>query len=128
MRPSAAVAAPSAYETARANIAGHGASRLAARRCGPIEVHCADVCDFELPDGNVVYYLFNPFQPPLLGQVFQRIRDSVQRAPRSILIAYCNPWAGTQLLDTFGFRKLRETQVIVPDWSWSLWAAPTARD
>jgi len=91
------------------------------RACTDVRVLCADACTFELPAGPTVFYLFNPFQRPVLERVLARIDASARTAPRPIHIAYCNPAAGTDLLEAHGFHMVRATRVIQPWWSWSLW-------
>ena len=91
------------------------------RRCADVQVLCADVCDFELPEEDTVFYLFNPFHRPVLRRVVENVRVSVARSPRRILVAYCHAADGTDLLEEAGFRKLSETRLIQPWYSWSLW-------
>jgi hypothetical protein len=110
---------PAYCEAARHNIS----TALTAPRCTDVEVLCGDVCDYALPAEKLVLYLFNPFEVPVLQRVLDRIARSLVHRPRDVLIAYCNPIAGRDLLEKAGFERLSETPVINPDWTWSLWRA-----
>jgi len=112
---------PACCEVARENVRRFAVRNGARLQCPRLEVICADVCDFEFPREDTVLYLFNPFRRPVLERVISALSASLRSAPRRVLLAYCNPWAGTEVLAHHGFRRLDETQVISPDWSWSLW-------
>ena len=135
MRPFAFVLgvelSPAYCAIARRNLARFPAE---ARRCEDVEILCADATAFPLPAGDTAYYLFNPFEAPVLEPLLERIRTTAEAATRTavatgtpaprVLVAFCNPRVGTELLDRMGFRCLRETVVISPDWNWSLWEWP----
>jgi len=112
---------PSLCRLARENLAQfreHHADRV---RCERVEVVCNDVAQLEVPAGNVVFYLFNPFEPPVLKQALDRIGEAARRSPRELLIAYCHSKHGTRAFEDRGWRQLGEHRVISPWWSWSLW-------
>ncbi len=61
------------------------------RGCSRFELVCADVGAFDLPEGPLVLYLYNPFGPPVLERVLARLRASLERSPRHVLLVYRNP-------------------------------------
>ena len=56
--------------------------------CRDVQVLQADAERFVTPDETTVIFLFNPFRGPMLDQVIEQIRRSVQRRPRSLTILY----------------------------------------
>lgn len=93
-------------------------------RCARIDVVCDDVCNMDVPDGNVVFYMFNPFEPPILTRVMERIDQAAARETRDVLIAYCHSQHGTSMLEERGCEMIGEHRMISPFWSWSLWRWP----
>jgi SAM-dependent methyltransferase len=61
------------------------------QQCSEIQAVCADARDFELPDGPLVLYLFNPLPDPALRQLIDRLGQSLARSPRAVWIVYLNP-------------------------------------
>lgn len=70
--------------TARAFVAAHPHARQAT-------VHHGDAAEFPLPGGPLVVFLFNPFGPPVINAVAERIAACHAAAPRPIVVAYLNP-------------------------------------
>lgn len=60
------------------------------QRCRNIELVCRDAVEYPLPAQNTVFYLFNPFEQPIMENVLENIRRSLQDHPHKILIAYYN--------------------------------------
>jgi SAM-dependent methyltransferase len=115
---------PSLCRDARRNLELWRAAHPARWRAGEAEVVCADVCQIEAPDGDLVLYLFNPFEPPVLERVLERVEQAVREQARDVLIAYCHTKYGTGALAARGCELLSETRVLSPWWSWSLWRWP----
>ena len=61
------------------------------QRCADIEVVHGDAVEFEIPDDPCVFFLFNPFERPVLEQVVDNIRVSFERNPRPMYVLYHNP-------------------------------------
>ncbi len=61
------------------------------QRCADIEVVLGDAVEFEIPDDPCVFFLFNPFERPVLEQVVDNIRVSFERNPRPMYVVYHNP-------------------------------------
>lgn len=75
------------HETAQANIAafrGH-------RRCSDVSSHNADVLSFDWPPGDLLIYMFNPFDETILAAVLRRIEEAITREPRVVVLLYCHP-------------------------------------
>jgi SAM-dependent methyltransferase len=56
-----------------------------------LEIQCKDVALFDLPDGNLLIYLYNPFHSELMRLFIEKIRRFVERSAFQIYIAYRNP-------------------------------------
>jgi len=64
--------------------------RTADQRCRNIQLLCSNVSEFQIPAGKTVFYLFNPFQKPVLETVLANIGRSLEERPRDIFIVYYN--------------------------------------
>jgi SAM-dependent methyltransferase len=58
--------------------------------CGKITVVCTDAAEFDLPDSVTVLFFFNPFTGSVLRRVLVKIRQSLDRRPREILVVFFN--------------------------------------
>jgi SAM-dependent methyltransferase len=65
--------------------------RSPTQRCAQIESVLADAREFELPAEPLVLYLFNPLPERALSEVLERLRKSLERAPRPVWVVYHNP-------------------------------------
>jgi SAM-dependent methyltransferase len=64
------------------------------RKCpspSKIEIIESDVAKYHLNDDETVFFMFDPFNAPVLTQVLQNIGESVKRKPRSIWLIYGTP-------------------------------------
>ena len=57
------------HEIARENVARYPTRLLRA----PIELVCGDAIAFEPPEGNLVLYMYEPFEPPLVQAMIARV-------------------------------------------------------
>lgn len=55
------------------------------------DIQCTDIALFDLPDGNLVIYLYNPFHGELMKLFIEKIRQFVERGDFQVYIAYRNP-------------------------------------
>jgi predicted RNA methylase len=78
---------PELHAIAERNVQKFLAKNLRAAR---IDLHCMDALSFELPAGNLVAYLYNPFGAPLMERMVRRLRDNEDRQ-REMLVVYLNP-------------------------------------
>ncbi|TAK86942.1 MAG: class I SAM-dependent methyltransferase [Betaproteobacteria bacterium] len=76
------------HEAAERNVARY-------RRLGgtgiPIELHCADAAELELPPEESVCFFYNPFDGVVMAKVLANIRASLHAAPRRLFVVYRNP-------------------------------------
>ena len=79
---------PQLHEIAERNIAALPAER---RKCDDVASLCMDAADFEVPDGALVWFLFNPLPEPALQQMATRLARSLDRDPRTVYLVYHNP-------------------------------------
>jgi SAM-dependent methyltransferase len=54
----------------------------------------ADATTFEFPAGDLVVYLYHPFDAPLMERVVAQLERAIARQPRRVYVVYCNPVAG----------------------------------
>ena len=113
---------PRLHDIARKNVEIY---QSPTQRCKAIQVNCVDATTFELPVENTIFYLFDPFERPVLSAVLSNIRASLERHPRRIFVIYLNPQREDE--DLFGFLKLRESMDGDPPWrrpefSWKIFA------
>jgi SAM-dependent methyltransferase len=71
-------------------------------------IYKSDVVDYKINDDEGVYFMFNPFDDCVLGQVLQNICSSLLRRKRKIWIIYQNPRYGNVIEQSGKFIKLRE--------------------
>ena len=58
------------------------------QKCTALEVHCMNVVDYKFPASNIVLFMFNPFGPKIITQVFENIQKSALVSPHRFLILY----------------------------------------
>ena len=87
------------HRAAEGNIREYGSPT---QRCRQIESVLADAREFELPEGPLVLYLFNPLPERALSEVLHRLEKSLTGAPRPVWVVYHNPLL-EGALDASGF-------------------------
>jgi predicted RNA methylase len=70
------------HEIARQNVARYPQDLLRA----PIELVCDDAIAYEPPEGNLVIYLYEPFEPPLVQAMIARV-ETLRRG-RDLIVAH----------------------------------------
>ena len=66
------------------------------RRTFTWDIRAMDAAEYAFSDGDTVVYLFNPFDAVVLSAVLSRLRQSLERHPRTVWIVYHNPvWRPT---------------------------------
>lgn len=58
-------------------------------RATPMTLSCGDAMQFVLPEGNLVAYLYNPFDAVLMAKFLSSMIDAA--ADRQLLVVYVNP-------------------------------------
>ena len=71
------------------------------QKCFAITSICMDAAAYPIPEDPTVFFLYNPFRPPVMTRVLANIKDSLERRPRPVIIAYYNPLAAHVIEDTF---------------------------
>ena len=70
------------------------------RKCLDIVTHCADSTIFPLPADNTVFFLYNPFKPPVMERFLAHLRASLLEHPREVYILYLKPLYHDMLANT----------------------------
>jgi SAM-dependent methyltransferase len=73
---------------------------------GNVGVIRSDAATFDILDEYTYVYMFNPFTSPVMKQVLENLRASLERRPRSLIVIYKNPVCSEMLRST-GFTLLR---------------------
>jgi SAM-dependent methyltransferase len=117
---------PVTARIAEENVALFQSSAADLQQCADIAVQREDALGFDIPDTNLVFFLFNPFQGSILSGFVQRVEEFVMGHPdRRVLIAYLNPAAAQPLLGASPyFREIANVRLLNPSWSWMVWEAP----
>ena len=77
------------HEIACRNIRSY---RSKTQKCKNVRSLNVDAAEFELPLTPLVLYLFNPFRPPVLIPVLQRLQQSLDAYPRNVTLIYLAPF------------------------------------
>jgi SAM-dependent methyltransferase len=110
---------PEWHRVAQENVRKFTSAAVAGSRpLPPIESTCMDARDFDFPPGRLVVYLFNPFPEPVLAEVLDRLRESLEKNPRPLLLAYRFPEFDSLIQKTGWLSKIAGTEqwVIYRDW------------
>ena len=78
---------PALHAVAQRNVAAWRGER----RCGAVELVCADAAEWEPPEEPLACYFYNPFLAPMMERVLAKLRESLRRCPRPLYLFYCNP-------------------------------------
>ena len=73
-----------------------------------IEVICEDAASFKIPAGNILLYMYNPFQEDVMRQVVANVDRAVRKEFRQITIVYYNARCA-EVLDAAGFLERLST-------------------
>ena len=82
---------PELHRAAEENIANYQSTT---QQCTQVESVCADASEFELPEGPLLLYLFNPLPEAGLDQILENLEESLPRHPRAVYLLYQNPLNG----------------------------------
>jgi hypothetical protein len=58
-----------------------------------VTCHLGDAETFEYPPTDLVVFMNNPFDPPLVERVARRLEATARAHPRAVRVAYINPSA-----------------------------------
>lgn len=91
------------HEIAQRNIESTR-SRLRSQK---VELVCADMRNYKIPDDVTVIYMNNPVRGPIFNCVLSSLSASIKRNPRRIRFIYYNPVEDEALLATGEWHKVR---------------------
>jgi predicted RNA methylase len=86
---------PWLHALSRRNVAAYPTS---ARRCGDIQLVCADATTFTLSPDPAVLYFYNPFRGDVMRRVLRNIERSLEEHPRPVTIVHLWPRRETRRL------------------------------
>jgi SAM-dependent methyltransferase len=90
-----------------AEIARHNLERyIGPLQCSDVDVVVADAVDFELPDGPVVAFFFNPFGESVMRVVAGNLARSVARSPRPVWVILTGAGAHAPVFEEAGFARV----------------------
>lgn len=104
---------PELAAAARRNVVRAG-SRL---RCRDVEILTQDATAYEPPADVTVVFLFNPFGPPVLDEVQERLRASLEAHPRRLTILYIYVVGRGDHFRRCGWARRRRDLPTGPPWS-----------
>jgi SAM-dependent methyltransferase len=79
---------PALHAIAESNIAAY---KKDSQLCFDLKSVCADARNFEFPAEATLLYLFNPLPASGLNMVFENLKQSLQKSPRTVYVLYHNP-------------------------------------
>jgi SAM-dependent methyltransferase len=95
--------------------------RSAQAACRRLSVVCDNAANLELPDSDVLIYMYRPFVGAVFEAVADRLAQLRARSRRRIWIAFSCPAEDYMFARRRDFRMLRQYNVISGEYSWSLW-------
>jgi hypothetical protein len=103
------------------DIAQRNVTRTTRRlRCRDIELVCADLRDYRLPDDVTVVFMNNAVRGSIFATVLREISASMARRPRPMRLVYGNPLEDAAVLETGEWRKVRAFQPHRSHWPYGV--------
>lgn len=65
--------------------------RSNSQKCFNLRAICADAAAYPVPDENILFYLYNPFDDHILSNVMKNIERAIDTYDREIIIVYSLP-------------------------------------
>ena len=84
-------------------------ARLASGRrykCKNVDSLHQDATEFELPDGPLVLYFFDPFRQTVMQRVLSNMKQSYLTRPRKIYMMYLGPFHEAMVMETGIFHRV----------------------
>jgi precorrin-6B methylase 2 len=91
-------------------IARTNATKLRGRHT-LIEIICSDVTRADLSDGTL-FFMFNPFGEKTMHDMLENIARSLNKNPRTLKIAYCNPKCEATFRDSGWLEKIHQIRLV----------------
>jgi len=99
---------PELHRAAEENIASYQSTT---QQCRQIESVCADASEFDLPEGPLLLYLFNPLPEAGLNQMLENLEESLRQHPRAVYVLYQNPLLERVLEESTSLRRTDGTHL-----------------
>jgi hypothetical protein len=80
------------------------------QRCHDIKSICEDASKFVIPNENIVFYMFNPFDHEVMRPVVAQIEESLKKSPRQIYVLYLKARCRDLFETSPFFRVWKETE------------------
>lgn len=90
-------------------------------QCRDIGVHCESALDFDLPDTNLLIYMYRPFYAELLKKVLDKLSQFQAATGRQVFLVYSCAVDAECLEEHQGFVKRIDYEVLSLKYSWMLW-------
>lgn len=74
----------------------------------PVSLTCSDALTYALPEGNIVAYLYNPFDETLTARLIERLTRQTNGSARSLIVIYINPVHSSLFENDTHFRRVYE--------------------
>ena len=84
------------------------AYRSTTQKCRAIESNCCDATLYQMPPENMVLFLSNPFEHPIVSRVLANLKESLKSYPREVYFVYHNPVC-SDLIIRSGFLEVVRT-------------------
>jgi predicted RNA methylase len=101
------------YARELATVASRNISRYHPpfRLCQDVRCILGDACDFSLPPGPLVIFMWNPFVGLVFERVLTNLEASLQREPREVYVVYLRPNCAQRLDTSPWLKKLWECRL-----------------
>jgi SAM-dependent methyltransferase len=92
------------------NIALRNARNFRSRtqKCHDIECVLVDASQYAFPPMPTVFFMFNPFRPPVLTPVLRRLNQSLIQAPRDVILIYVGAFHAHLIESETKMRQMQE--------------------
>jgi SAM-dependent methyltransferase len=82
--------------------------RSRTRKCQDIEVVLMDASQYPFPRVPTVFFMFNPFRPPVLIPVLRKLNQSLIEAPRDVILIYVGAFHAHLIESETKMRQVQE--------------------
>ena len=98
------------HAIAESNIAAY---KKDSQLCFDLKSICSDARNFQFPAEPTLLYLFNPLPASGLNRVFENLKQSLQKSPRTVYVLYHNPEHEPLLYRCSSLQKIGSTHQYV---------------